>query len=95
MAAARKRPRDIDEASRAECPFVIRLIDPKERDQKKKKRRRDAEDTEDGTPKIPVQMSPFAPTGKFKTHETMDVHFQVEPTKRWQEMTRYNSFVCR
>lgn len=95
MAAARKRPRDIDEASRAECPFSIRLIDPKEREQKKKKRRRDAEESEDGAPKIPSQISPFAPTGKFKTHETMDVHYQVEPTKRWQEMTRYNSFVCK
>lgn len=94
MAAARKRPRDLDETSKAECPFNVRIVDPKEREQKKKKRRRDAEEPEDGVPKIPVQLSPFAPTGKFKTHDNMDLHYQVEPTKRWQEMTRYNSFVC-
>lgn len=95
MAAARKRPRDgrdaVDEANRAECPFTIRLVDPKERELKKKRRRKDEE--EDPNPKIPVQMSPFAPTGKFKTHETMDIHFMVDPFKRWSEMTRYNSFV--
>ncbi|KAF3762359.1 hypothetical protein M406DRAFT_294033 [Cryphonectria parasitica EP155] len=93
MAAARKRPRDnIDEASRAECPFSIRHVDPRERELKKKRRRRDDEPDGDN-PKIPVQMSPFAPTGKFKTHETMDIHYAVEPSKRWSEMTRYNSFV--
>lgn len=92
MAAARKRPRDgIDEASRAECPFTIRIVDPKERENKKKRRRKDED--EDANPKIPVQMSPFAPTGKFKTHETMDLHYMAEPSKRWSEMTRYNSFV--
>lgn len=94
MAAARKRPRDIDEANRAECPFSARLINPKEREQKKKKRRRGTENADDGATIIPKQLSPFAPTGKFKTYETMDVHYQVEPMKAWQEMTRYNSFVC-
>lgn len=93
MAAPRKRTRDIDEASRAECPFSIRLVDPKDKDQKKKKRRRTEDDGEDGPSKTPVQMSPFAPSGKFRTHETMDVHYVVEPLKRWSEMTRYNSFV--
>lgn len=95
MAAPRKRPREIDEASRAECPFQIRLIDQKERDLKKKKRRKD-DDPDDANAKIPVQLSPFAPTGKFKTHETMDIAYAVEPSsanKRWTEMTRYNSFV--
>lgn len=94
MAAARKRPRDnIDDTSRAECPFWIRHVDPRERELKKKRRRKD-DDGEGDNPKIPVQMSPFAPTGKFKTHETMDIHYAVEPSKRWSEMTRYNSFVC-
>lgn len=93
MAAPRKRTRDIDEASRAECPFSIRLVDPKDKDLKKKKRRRTEDDGDDGPSKTPVQMSPFAPSGKFRTHETMDVHYVVEPLKRWSEMTRYNSFV--
>jgi hypothetical protein len=93
MAAPRKRTRDIDEASRAECPFSVRLIDPKDRDQKKKKRRRNDDDADDSHSKIPVQMSPFAPSGKFKSFETMDIHYMVEPSKRWSEMTRYNSFV--
>lgn len=94
MAAPRKRTREVDEASRAECPFTIRLIDPKDRDQKKKRRRRNDDDSDDSRDnKIPVQMSPFAPSGKFKSFETMDIHYVVEPSKRWSEMTRYNSFV--
>lgn len=93
MAAPRKRIREIDEASRAECPFSIRLVDPKDNKKKTIKRRRTEDEGEDGPSKNPVQMSPFAPSGKFRTHETMDVHYMVEPLKRWSEMTRYNSFV--
>lgn len=94
MAAPRKRPRDIDEASRAECPFTIRIVDSKEKEQKKKKRRRtEGDEADEADKKTPVQMSPFAPSGKFKTFETMDVHYTVEPAKKWSDMTRYNSFV--
>lgn len=96
MAAPRKRPREFDEASRAECPFTVRLAPSKDRDLKKKKRRKD-DDPDEANPKIPIQLTPFAPTGKFKTHETMDIAYSVEPqsaSKRWSDMTRYNSFVC-
>ncbi|KAH6874530.1 hypothetical protein B0T10DRAFT_204847 [Thelonectria olida] len=40
-----------------------------------------------------VQQSPFEPKGKFKTHQTMDVFYTVEPCKEWLDMTRYRSFV--
>lgn len=93
MAAARKRPRTETEESRAECPFSIRLVDPREKERKKKKPRRDIEDGDEGDKKVLIQMSPFSPSGKFKTYETMDIHYAVEPAKRWSEMTRYNSFV--
>jgi hypothetical protein len=94
MASARKRPRAEPEDNRAECPFSIKIVDPKDKEQKKKKRRRteNGED-EDASQKINIQMSPFAPCGKFKTHETMDLYYQVDPAKRWTDMTRYNSFV--
>jgi hypothetical protein len=99
MASARKRPRPESEENRAECPFSIKLIDPrdKERDNKKIKKRRRTEngggEEEDIALKVNLQLSPFAPAGKFKTFETMDVHYQVEPAKKWTDMTRYNSFV--
>ena len=94
MAAARKRPRTEADESRAECPFSIRPVDPREKERKKKKARRDADDGDDGgDKKVLIQMSPFSPSGKFKTYETMDVHYAVEPAKKWSEMTRYNSFV--
>lgn len=94
MASARKRPRAEPEDNRAECPFTIRIVDPKEKEQKKKKRRRTENgDEEDASQKINLQMSPFAPSGKFKTFETMDLHYQVDPAKKWTDMTRYNSFV--
>ncbi|KAK3996422.1 hypothetical protein QBC44DRAFT_231900 [Cladorrhinum sp. PSN332] len=91
----RKRQRVENEDNRAECPFSIQVVDPDDRDKKKKKRRR----TENGEPeddlsmKVNLQMSPFAPCGKFKTHETMDIYYKVDPAKKWTEMTRYNSFV--
>jgi hypothetical protein len=94
MASARKRPRAEPEDNRAECPFTIKNVDPKDKEQKKKKRRHteNGED-EDTVQRIYLQMSPFAPCGKFKTHETMDLYYQVDPAKRWTDMTRYNSFV--
>ncbi|AEO66131.1 680fda50-e3d9-40b3-9cff-9576b978825d [Thermothielavioides terrestris] len=94
MASARKRPRAEPEDNRAECPFTIKIVDPKDKDQKKKKRRRtEAGDDDDTAQRVTLQMSPFSPSGKFKTHETMDLHYQVEPGKKWTDMTRYNSFV--
>ncbi|KAM7206598.1 hypothetical protein V8F33_000241 [Rhypophila sp. PSN 637] len=93
MASARKRPRPENEDNRAECPFSIKIVDPKDKDQKKKKRRRtDGGDDEDSQ-KVSLQMSPFSPCGKFKTYETMDLHYSVDPQKKWTDMTRYNSFV--
>jgi len=89
---ARKRPRNESEDLRAECPFTVRIVDPNQKDAGKKKKRRRTEGSEEGE-KVLLQMSPFAPTGKFKTHETMDLHYQIEPAKQWSEMTRYNSFV--
>ncbi|KAK4227485.1 hypothetical protein QBC38DRAFT_364020 [Podospora fimiseda] len=95
-ASNRKRQRVEAEDIRAECPFTATVVDPDERDSKKKKKRRR---TENGALppqlhyKVNLQMSPFAPCGKFKTHETMDVYYKVEPLKKWTEMTRYNSFV--
>ncbi len=93
---ARKRLR-AEAADRAECPFTVTTDFPKEKDQKAKKRRKRsdataAEEVEDED--IPKkQLSPFSPSGKFKTHETMDLYYKAMPTKRWGEMTRYNSFV--
>ncbi|KAG7292653.1 hypothetical protein NEMBOFW57_002689 [Staphylotrichum longicolle] len=93
-ASARKRPRAEPEDNRAECPFSIKIVDPKDRDQKKKKRRRTENgEEEDTAQRINLQLSPFAPCGKFKTYESMDLHYQVDPGKRWTDMTRYNSFV--
>jgi hypothetical protein len=94
MASARKRPRAEPEDNRAECPFSIKIVDPKDKEQKKKKRRRtESGEEEDTSQRINLQMSPFAPGGRFKTYETMDLHYQVDPGKRWTDMTRYNSFV--
>lgn len=93
--SSRKRPRPeaTSEDNRAECPFSIRVVDPKEKEQKKKKRRRTDAEEEEAAPRMSLQMSPFAPSGKFKTYETMDIYYQVDPAKRWTDMTRYNSFV--
>ncbi len=94
MASARKRPRVEPEDDRAECPFIIRIINPKDKDQRMKKRRRtEGSEEDDSAQRINMQLSPFAPSGKFKTYETLDIHYQVEPAMKWRDMTRYNSFV--
>ncbi|KAG7284827.1 hypothetical protein NEMBOFW57_009442 [Staphylotrichum longicolle] len=43
--------------------------------------------------RINLQKSPFAPCGKFKTHKSMDLSYQIDSAKKWTEMIRYNSFV--
>ncbi|EXL40771.1 hypothetical protein FOCG_16715 [Fusarium oxysporum f. sp. radicis-lycopersici 26381] len=40
-----------------------------------------------------IEKPPFSPTGSFKAHDGLDEYYTVEPTKRWQNMMRYNSFV--
>ncbi len=109
---SRKRPRAADDSGsgpRAECPYTAKLFFRKE--QKGKKRRKGPVWAEEkgNYRKIMPQLSPFAPTGKFKTHETMDTrYYLVDATERefgereyvdqkaaesWFNMTRYNSFV--
>lgn len=94
--SSRKRSRSVVEENRAECPFTVTYPSARAEQEKPKtkKRKRDGSDEEK---KPQFQISPFSPTGGFKTHETMDLHYTVEPRKRWQDMTRYNSFVreCR
>lgn len=97
---SRKRSRAITDENRADCPFTISMVtapSSEERDHIAKKRKRDAD--EDGAAsnnhkKELVQMSPFEPRGKFKSNQSMNLAYAVEPRKRWQDMTRYNSFVC-
>ncbi|KAK4192766.1 hypothetical protein QBC35DRAFT_202133 [Podospora australis] len=97
----RKRNRTAEPAedNQAECPFSVQVVDPSDKENKKKKKRRRTENgeeapaPEDVANKIHLQMSPFAPCGKFKTHETMDLYYKVTPAKEWMDMTRYNSFV--
>lgn len=71
--------------NRAQCPFSVVTVSSK------RKRKRDTRETEQEL----LQRSPFQPKGRFLTHDTMDLAYIVEPHKRWSDMTRYNSFVCK
>ncbi|KAH7133559.1 hypothetical protein EDB81DRAFT_105443 [Dactylonectria macrodidyma] len=92
--SARKRSRSVAEENRAECPFTVNYVNSPSRAEKErhknKKRKRDGQEEEK---RVQIQCSPFSPTGAFKTHDTMDLYYTVEPGKRWLDMTRYNSFV--
>ena len=96
--SGRKRPRQSEAAdqsaqdNKADCPFSAYVVADKEKEQKHKKRRKTTGGGGDEDPKL--QASPFSPSGTFKTHDTMDVYYRVEPSAKWTEMTRYNSFVC-
>jgi hypothetical protein len=100
MTSSRKRPRSEPDPNRAECPFTVTAASDEAKDQKKlKKRKRGQAEDDDVLGKTFTQLSPFSPAGKFiapsgrPRHETMDLKYSVEPYKKWQEMTRYNSFV--
>ncbi|KAG6042693.1 hypothetical protein E4U17_001270 [Claviceps sp. LM77 group G4] len=96
---SRKRSRPISEENRADCPFSITIVaahNHENRGHTSKKRERDGH--EHGTAaksskKELVQVSPFEPRGKFKSSQSMNLVYTVEPQKQWLEMTRYNSFV--
>ncbi|KAG5955483.1 hypothetical protein E4U58_007061 [Claviceps cyperi] len=96
---SRKRSRPISEDNRADCPFSITIVaahNHENRGHTSKKRERDGH--EHGTAaksskKELVQVSPFEPKGKFKSSQSMNLVYTVEPQKQWLEMTRYNSFV--
>jgi hypothetical protein len=106
---ARKRSHAVAEENRADCPFTVVMAPPPQSTSRgddyngdksngdgvpraTKKRKSEAGTEERKKPHI--QISPFEPAGKFRTHETMDMHYLVEPRKKWLDMTRYNSFVC-
>jgi hypothetical protein len=40
---------------------------------------------------VMIQKAPFLPAGQFKTYDSMDLQYKVDP--EWLEMTRYNCFV--
>ncbi|KAJ4118597.1 hypothetical protein NW765_017484 [Fusarium oxysporum] len=90
----RKRSRSVGEENRAECRFTISYATgPSAAQQERHKNKKRKRDGQDDDKRVQIQISPFSPTGSFKTHDTMDLYYTVEPGERWQDMTRYNSFV--
>ncbi|KAF4464434.1 hypothetical protein FALBO_8727 [Fusarium albosuccineum] len=90
----RKRSRSVPEENRAECPFTVTYANgPSRAEQERHKNKKRKRDGQDDDKRVQIQISPFSPTGTFKTHDTMDLYYTVEPGKRWSDMTRYNSFV--
>ncbi|KAB5579881.1 hypothetical protein GE09DRAFT_948904 [Coniochaeta sp. 2T2.1] len=106
--STRKRPRQSESApteppateqaseqaidQQAECPFTAQIVNADDRLKKKNKRRRTGSSTAND-PDLKIQQSPFHPAGSFKTNKTLDAHYRVDPAQRWNDMTRYNSFV--
>jgi hypothetical protein len=92
--SSRKRSRSVGEENRADCPFTISYATgPSRAEQERHKNKKQKCEDQDDDKRVQLQISPFSPTGSFKTHDTMDLHYIVEPRKQWQSMTRYNSFV--
>lgn len=76
-----KRPRSNAEENRAECPYTIRTRLPTQVESRQhfsKKRKSEGPD-EERKAEWHWQTSPFNPSGKFKTNETVDVKFAVDP----------------
>ncbi len=94
MVSAPRRHKAEPEGHPVEHPFSIEIVDPKGKEQRKKKRRHTENGEEDdATQRIMLQISPFAPCGKFGTHEKMDVSYHICPREEWISMPRYKSFI--
>jgi hypothetical protein len=63
-----------------------------EQHQNAKKRKGESHD-EDRRSEWQSQAWPYAPIGKMKNNDALDVKYSVSPHVDWQAMTRYNSFV--
>ncbi|EXM13058.1 hypothetical protein FOTG_18472 [Fusarium oxysporum f. sp. vasinfectum 25433] len=90
----RKRSLSVREDNCAEFPFTISYetsdSPAHQKGHKNKKRKYDGQDENN---RAQSQISPFNPKGSFKTYESMNLKYTVEPEKRWWNMRRYNSFV--
>jgi hypothetical protein len=90
----RKRSLSVGEDNCAKCPFAISYetghSPAQQKRPKNKKRKYDGQDENNWAQS---QISPFKPMGSFKTHQSMDLKYTVEPRERWQKMSRYNSFI--
>lgn len=52
--------------------------------------------SEDGIERRVVkQISPFKPAGQFKTRDSLEVYYSIEPQEKWFHMKRYGSFICQ
>ncbi|KAL2277528.1 hypothetical protein FJTKL_15365 [Diaporthe vaccinii] len=92
MAGSSDRVGELDETNLAACPFSVRQIDNNESRQKKRNQVGTNDDAGYRGNEIPVQVSHFRSSADSDSLKSMDVHYEVEPTERWSEMTRYNSF---
>ncbi|KPA38502.1 hypothetical protein FLAG1_08662 [Fusarium langsethiae] len=89
-----KRSRSVQEKKHAVCPFTITYAPgPSRADEGHRNNKKRKHNDQDDDKKFQIENSPFSPTGSFKTHDSLDVYYTVEPTKLWQDMTRYNSFL--
>jgi len=94
MGPLSKRTREVDETSRAEYQFQVRVTNAEKSPRKKKKRRTIKDGADSGPDEILDQVCPFIPSGTINSSKTMDVQYVVEPSERWSKMASYNSFVC-
>jgi hypothetical protein len=86
MAASRYRTHVLSEISWADCSFSVRLV--------KRKEKTTSGNADNGHDDISAEVSPFTLSAAFSSFEPNNVHYKVEPAKRWYEMTSYNSFDC-
>ncbi|KAG5925749.1 hypothetical protein E4U42_003989 [Claviceps africana] len=96
---SRKRSRPVSDENRADCPFTVTAVAAPSLENRhhisKKRKRGDGENggaAGHGRREL-IQVSPFEPRGRFKSNQSMNLVYTVEPQKQWLEMTRYNSFV--
>ncbi|KAI6522273.1 hypothetical protein MCOR05_010346, partial [Pyricularia oryzae] len=93
MAPSQKRQRNDADNVYADCQFTVEVLESERH--RAQKRRKVIAANENGNLRKPRlrQLSPFTPTGRFATYDTMDVSYTVEPAREWKRMTRYNSFI--
>ncbi|OAQ57643.1 BAH domain-containing protein [Pochonia chlamydosporia 170] len=87
---SRKRRRCSIEEGRVGCPFTVITLTDQSSERTSEKRKQHHGDKVD---RQFTQLSPFKPQGKFISNQSMDMSYTIEPLKRWQDMTRYHTFI--
>lgn len=85
-------PQELSSENGVDCPFKVTMELEAPLDGSSGMPRLDI--SEDGIERrVMKQICPFKPAGHFKTRDSLEVYYSIEPQEKWFHMKRYGSFI--